>query len=73
MKNGYNVKFVTLSDNHIEVYLEPQCGHESHRKKVGYIDGYTTFKITNNELMTIEVMESIVNAWKNMMHDLEES
>ena len=57
----------------IDVYLEPQCEHKSHRKLVGYIDNYTTFKCTNNELMTLEIMEAIVSAWKIMMHDLEES
>ena len=74
MRNGYNIKLEGVEDSEmIDVYLEPQCEHKSHRKLVGYIDNYTTFKCTNNELMTLEIMEAIVSAWKIMMHDLEES
>ena len=74
MRNGYNIKLEGVEDSEmIDVYLEPQCQHKSHRKLVGYIDNYTTFKCTNNELMTLEIMEAIVSAWKIMMHDLEES
>ena len=74
MENGYNISIKEECDGAlVRVYLEPQCEHKSHRKLVGYIDNYTTFKCTNNELMTLEIMEAIVSAWKIMMHDLEES
>ncbi len=72
MKNGYNIGF----DNgrgYVEVYLEPQCKYESHRHKIGYIEDDRTFKCTNSSLMTLEVMEAIVNHWKVYGHSLEET
>ena len=70
MNNGYNVEFVE-ERGYVKVYLEPQCKYESHRKKIGYIED-DTFRCTNSELMTLEVMESIVSHWKVYRHNLEE-
>ena len=71
MNNGYNIGFVDEYGT-TKVYLEPQCKHESHRKKLGYIDDDNTFKCTDSDLMTLEVLEGIVNHWKVYRHDLEE-
>ena len=71
MKNGYNIRFIEEYGS-TKVYLEPQCKHELHKKKIGYIDGDDTFKITSSDLLTLEVMEAIVNHWKVYRHDLEE-
>ena len=71
MKNGYNIKFVE-KHGYIKVYLEPQCKFETHKKKIGYIDDDDTFKCTDSDLLTLEVMEAIVNHWKVYRHDLEE-
>ena len=69
MKNGYNIGF----DDELgttKVYLVPQCDHESHLKKIGYIDDDNTFKCTDSDMMTLEVMEAIVNHWKVYGHNL---
>ena len=71
MNNGYNVAFVE-ENGYTKVYLEPQCKYESHRKKLGYIDDDDTFKCTDSDLMTLEVLEGIVNNWKVHRHNLEE-
>ena len=71
MNNGYNIGFDS-GRGYVEVYLEPKCKHESHRQKIGYIEDDNTFKCTNSNLMTLEVMEAIVNHWKVYRHDLEE-
>ena len=63
MNNGYNIGF----DDDLgrtSVYLVPQCDHEAHLKKIGYIDDDNTFHCLESELMTLEVMEAIVNHWK---------
>ncbi len=73
MKNGYNIGFESKDTSYyINVYLEPSCKHESHRKKVGFIDDKNVFCCTDSDLMTLEVMEAIVNHWKIYRHDLEE-
>ena len=71
MKNGYNIGF-DETKGYTKVYLEPQCKHESHRKQIGYINDDDTFRCTDSSLMTLEVMEAIVNHWKVYRHDLEE-
>ena len=71
MNNGYNIGFDEKYGS-IKVYLEPQCEHELHKKKIGYIDDDDTFKCTDSELLTLEVMEAIVNHWKVYRHNLEE-
>tara|TARA_Y100001951_G_scaffold72363_1_gene59219 strand:+ start:27 stop:251 length:225 start_codon:yes stop_codon:yes gene_type:complete len=70
MKNGYNIGFVE-KHGYTKVYLEPKCKYESHKKKIGYIDDDDTFKCTDSDLMTLEVMEAIVNHWKVYKNDLE--
>jgi len=71
MNNGYNIGF---DDDYgrTKIYLVPQCDHEAHKKKIGYIDDGDTFKCTDSELLTLEVMEAIVNHWKVYRHNLEE-
>ena len=69
MKNGYNVGFDEEFGT-TKVYLVPQCDHESHLKKIGYIDDDNTFKCTDSDMMTLEVMEAIVNHWKVYGHNL---
>ena len=69
MTNDYNVGFKE-ENGYTKVYLEPKCKFESHRKQLGYIDDYT-FKCTDNELMTLEVMEGIVNCWKVHIEELQ--
>ena len=71
MKNGYNIGIVEEYGS-IKVYLEPQCGHKLHKKRIGYIEDNDTFHCVDSDLMTIEVMEAIVNHWKVYRHDLEE-
>ena len=71
MTNGYNIGFDEEYDT-TKVYLVPQCDHESHMKKVGYIDDDNTFKCLDSSLMTLQVMEAIVNHWKVYRHDLKE-
>ena len=72
MNNGYNIGF----DDELgttKVYLVPQCDHMAHVKKIGYIDDDThTFRCTDSDVMTLEVMEAIVNHWKTYKHKLEE-
>ena len=68
MKNGYNIGFVEEYGT-TKVYLEPQCKYESHKKKIGFIDDDDTFRCIDSELMTLEVMETIVNHWKVYKHD----
>ena len=63
MNNGYNIGFDDDFDR-TGVYLVPQCDHEAHLKKIGYIDDDNTFHCLESELMTLEVMEAIVNHWK---------
>ena len=80
MDNGYNIAFDDNEFGTTKVYLVPQCDHMSHLKKIGYIDEDDTFRCTDSELMTLEVMEAIVNHWKTygksekkqMLVDLEE-
>ena len=43
-----------------------------HKKRIGYIEDYDTFHCVDSDLMTLEVMEAIVNHWKVYRHDLEE-
>ena len=69
MKNGYNIGFDEEFGT-TKVYLVPQCDHESHIKKIGYIDEDNTFKCTDSDMMTLEVMEAIVNHWKVYGHNL---
>ena len=71
MKNGYNIGFVEQYGT-TKVYLEPQCKYESHRKKIGFIDDNNTFRCTDSDLMTLEVMEAIVNHWEIYRRSLEE-
>ena len=74
MKNGYNIGFESKDTTlYIGVYLEPTCKHKNHRKKVGFIDDKDVFCCTDSDLMTLEVMEAIVNYWKVYRHELEES
>ena len=63
MTNGYNIGFDEEYDT-TKVYLVPQSDHESHMKKVGYIDDDNTFKCLDSSLMTLQVKEAIVNHWK---------
>lgn len=70
MTNGYNIG-IEKAYRTYGVYLFPHCKHQSHRKQVGYIDEDGTFRCTDSELMTLEVMEAIVNAWKNHQSSLE--
>ena len=66
MENGYNISIVDECDGALtRVYLEPQCSHASHRRKLGYIENNVTFHSLNDSLMTIEVMNSLCNAWYN--------
>ena len=64
MNNGYNVGF----DEELgttKVYLVPKCDHMAHIKKIGFIeDDDNTFRCTDSSMMTLEVMEAIVNHWK---------
>jgi len=64
MNNGYNIGF----DDDLgrtSVYLVPQCDHEAHLKKIGYIDhDDNTFHCLESALMTLEVMEALVSHWK---------
>ena len=69
MKNGYNIGFDDEL-GYIGVYLVPQCDHEAHLKKIGYIEN-NVFKCTDSDMMTLEVMEGIVNHWKVYRSDLE--
>ena len=72
MNNGYNIGFDD-EYSRTKVYLVPQCNHEAHLKQIGYIDnddGY--FHCLESELMTLEVMEAIVNHWKIYRHSPEE-
>ena len=71
MNNGYNIGIVEEYGS-IKVYLEPQCGHNLHKKRIGYIEDDDTFHCVDSDLMTLEVMEAIVNHWKVYRHDLEE-
>ena len=65
MNNGYNIAFVDEYGT-IKVYLEPQCGHEMHRKKIGYIeDSNDTFHCLESDLLTLEVMEGIAIHWRD--------
>ena len=63
MDNGYNISIVDEHDGALtRVYLEPQCSHASHRKKLGYIeDG--NFHCLDDGLMNLEVMRALTNAW----------
>ena len=64
MKNGYNIGFDEEFGT-TKVYLVPQCDHESHIKKIGFIDDDdNTFRCIEGSVMTLEVMEAIVNHWK---------
>ena len=73
MNNGYNIRFADNEHGYVKIYLEPQCKHESHSKKIGYIDEDDNFHCLESDLMSLEVMEAIVNHWKIYRHDLEES
>ena len=65
MDNGYNISIVDEHDGlFTRVYLEPQCKHASHRRKLGYIENNVTFHSTNDSLMTIEIMNALVYAWQ---------
>ena len=66
MENGYNISIVDEHDGALtRVYLEPQCNHASHRRKLGYIENNVTFHCLNDSLMTIEIMNALVYAWQN--------
>ena len=72
MNNGYNIGFDDDYDR-TKVYLVPQCDHEAHIKKIGYIDhDDSTFHCLDSKLMTLETMEAIVTHWKLYGHNLEE-
>ena len=71
MNNGYNIEF-TEEYGTTKVYLMPQCEHKLHRKKIGYIDDDDIFRCTDSDLLTLEILEGIVNHWKVYRHDLEE-
>ena len=64
MNNGYNIG-VDDAHGRTKVYLVPQCDHTSHLRQIGYIDhDDNTFRCTESELMTLDVMEAVVNHWK---------
>ena len=71
MTNGYNIGFDEEYGT-TKVYLVPQCDHESHTRKIGYIDDDNTFKCTDSSEMTLQVLEAIVNHWKTYKTNLEE-
>ena len=65
MENGYNISIVDECEGALtRVYLEPQCSHASHRRKLGYIENNVTFHCLNDSLMTIEIMNALVYAWQ---------
>jgi hypothetical protein len=70
MNNGYNIGFDD-DLSRTKVYLVPQCNYMGHFKQVGYIDhDDSTFHCIESKLMTLEVMEAIVNHWKVYNHNL---
>tara|TARA_Y100000310_G_scaffold69525_1_gene65044 strand:+ start:615 stop:839 length:225 start_codon:yes stop_codon:yes gene_type:complete len=71
MNNGYNIEIVEEYGT-LKVFLEPQCGHELHRKKIGYLEDDNTFHCIDSDLLTLEVMEAIVCAWKIYIVDVKE-
>ena len=74
MKNGYNIGFDDDYVGRTKVYLVPQCDHMAHRRQIGFIDhDDNAFHCTESELMTLEIMEALVNHWKVYRHDLEET
>ena len=69
MNNGYNIGFDDAYGR-TKVYLVPQCNHESHLKQIGYIDhDDDTFRCTDSDLMTLEILEALVSHWK--IHKIE--
>ena len=74
MKNGYNIGFDDDYVGRTKVYLVPQCDHMAHRRQIGFIDhDDNAFHCTESELMTLEIMESILYQWKEWEASREKS
>ena len=73
MENGYNISIKEECDGAlVRVYLEPQCSHASHIRKLGYIENDGTFHCLNDSLMTLEVMNALASAWSLYNSNKEE-
>ena len=72
MENGYNISIVEECEGAlVRVYLEPQCSHASHRRKLGYIEDDGTFHCLNDSIMTLEVMNALASSWSAYNLDKE--